>query len=203
MKIFLVRHAEADHLLENWNRKVSYNQFLEILYRWESVALTNNGRAYAKIISENLLGEFDMIYASPLPRTKETALILNQQNREIFYDDELKEIMTFPPKFLKNKSFTINFWINICILNSVFNGNLFKIIKEAKDLYNTFLTSGSNRLLVVSHSARIHSLIFYANLNSYLKVIKKDYKPCGISEVEFCLNSSPDKAKSKILNANE
>jgi len=203
MKIYLIRHAEAEHLKENWLKKVSYQEFVHLLLKWENVSLTDEGKIHAEKTADLLLGKYDIISCSPLLRTRQTADLLNQHKRQILFDDSLKEIIIYPPKFLINMKFSINSWIYICALKSLLSGEIFKLLKEAKEIYNTILTSGSNNILIVSHSARIRTLILYAHLNSYLKVVKKDYHPCGISEVEFCLNCQLDKAKNKILNVND
>lgn len=203
MKIYLLRHAQAEHLLENWNKKVSYIDFMKILHRWENVSLTEKGKSNLKKIAESLSGHFDIVFSSPLKRTVETSNIVNIFNRQIYFEDDLKEIIIHPPTVLKNWKLSINQWIIICTIKSLFSGEFFKILRQARELFNLFVHSGSNSVLVISHSARIHSLLFYSLFNSLFVIIKKDVRPGAFSIVEFNLNTSKIKKENRIVNVNE
>jgi broad specificity phosphatase PhoE len=118
-----------------------------------------------------------------LPRTQQTAELLNINNKEIIYIDDLKEIITYPPKFFFLKRLPIIVWIYICIFSCLFDGNLFRVIKETKELYKTLL-SGKDDIIVVSHAMRIRSFIYYAYFCPSLRVRVKDFTPCGVTIVE-------------------
>ncbi len=200
MRIIFLRHGEAEHLLENWNVKISYHDFVDNLYRWEDVSLTTKGLAQCKKVADKLLGQYDVVYSSPLERTVQTSTMVNLSKRPVFYEEDLKEILIKPPIFLKNVKCSINVWIFFCIIKSLFDGSAIRIIKQIKELYHLFYISGEKNILVVSHSARIHALLFYAFFSSLWKIKKKDISPCGISIVEFCLEKEPVKQKSTLMN---
>lgn len=203
MKIYLLRHAQAEHLLENWNKKVSYFDFIKILHRWENVSLTEKGKSNLKKMAETLSGHFDVVFSSPLKRTVETSNIVNIFNRKVYFEEDLREIIVHPPKILKKWKLSINQWIIICVFKSLFTGEFFKILKQAKDLLDLFVHSGSNSVLVISHSARIHSVLFYTLFNTLYVIKKKDVRPGAFSIIEFSLNTSKIKKENRILNLNE
>ncbi|HPM01072.1 MAG: histidine phosphatase family protein [Candidatus Cloacimonetes bacterium] len=200
MKLLILRHGEAEHLLENWNKKISYQAFVDNIYRWEDVHLTEKGIRQCKKVAEKLIGQYDVIFSSPLERTKETTHYVNISNRTVHFEEELKEILITPPQFLKHFMFSINVWIFFCILKSLCDGSAFSIIRQIKELYHLFYMSGEKNILIVSHSARIHALLLYAVLSSLWKVKKKDISPCGLSIVEFSLEIEPLKQKKTIMN---
>ncbi len=194
MEIIILRHAEANHLLENWKQKVCYHKFNQLMAEWEDVPLTQKGLQQAEKTSDILEGNFDLIYSSPLKRAIDTARIVNKNNRNIILEDLLKEIRIHPPRIFRSFTFSINSWIILCTFFSFFNGNFSKYMKQARDLFDFFISTDSKRLLVVSHSARIHSMIMYVRFCSYLKLLSSHYKPCGISVVRF--NYCPQSHKS-------
>lgn len=82
LKIILVRHGETES-----NKKGAY-------LGWTDVQLNNNGLRRAHLARQKLKEtKVDMIFCSPLKRATETAQIINKNyNKEIIFDDALKEI---------------------------------------------------------------------------------------------------------------
>lgn len=202
MEILLLRHAEANHLLENWHQKVCYHKFNQLMQEWEDVPLTLKGEKQAEQTALLLNSNFDMIISSPLKRTIQTAKFVNQSNCKILFEDLLKEIRIHPPAIFKNMTFSINKWILICTFFSFFNGEFHKAMKQAKDLFDIFIASDCKRLLVVSHSARIQSLVFFARFCSYLQLVSHNFKPCGLSVIRFDLLTQSRKFSSQEVNPN-
>jgi len=181
MKIYLIRHAKADHLTENWSRgRISWDSFIEKMKTWNSVPLTDTGIAEAQTLKGSISFDFQCVYCSPLPRASQTANIINTNGAEIVILDDLKEIITDPPAWLSGCKFTILLWIYICIICGFFNGDIFREMRRAKEI-TSFLLTQNKDIVVVSHSMRIRSLVLYARLTSGIKVIKSDYHTCGMS----------------------
>ena len=183
MNIYFIRHGEADHLKEDWYRQfLTRKEFIIKMIEWENVNLTNTGHDQAIQLSKQLPRNYKLIMSSPLPRTKQTANILNIHNRVILFDNNLKEIVTSPPKFLKYLKLPIIIWIYICIIVSLFNGHTLKLISQCKDIYKNLLVHNDD-IIVVSHTMRIRTLIYYAKFCPKLKVLTKDFSTCGVSIV--------------------
>ncbi|HOE90990.1 MAG TPA: phosphoglycerate mutase family protein [Candidatus Cloacimonadota bacterium] len=199
MKIYILRHGEAEHLLEDWSLRISYNDFIESIYRWGDSELTENGVEQCKDVAKELEGKYSVVFSSPLERTKETAKIVNISKRPIYYEDNLQEITMKPPFFLKGIKLSTNMWIATCVIKSLYSFLFIKQLKEIRDLYRLFFMSGEKGILVVSHSARIHALLLYAVISKYWKLKSKNIKPCGVSLVEFTLEGEPIKQKGETV----
>lgn len=79
MRIYLVRHGQCDS-----NVKKIYN------YTYED--LNDAGIKQAEELSEQIKNlDYDVIISSPLLRAKHTAEIINVKNKDIIFDDRLRE----------------------------------------------------------------------------------------------------------------
>lgn len=193
MKIYFIRHGEATHLEEDWLKvRFSRKAFIKKMIEWEYVNLTKNGENQAKEIAKILPKSYKFIYTSPLPRTIQTTKILNIHHKPVFNIHGLKEIVTSPPRFLNIFSLPIWIWIYICIISSLFNGVIFKIINDTRDIYKCLLATESD-IVIVSHSMRIRAFVYLAYFLPSLQVASKDFSPCGISVV--CTKRVKEKIK--------
>lgn len=202
MEILILRHAQADHLLENWHTKITYSCFIQKLNTWQEAPLTAYGRQQASYLAEKTDGQFDCILSSPLPRAVETAQLMNLSNRRLVFEENLSEIHMIPPRICRHFKLSINKWIFICVIMSFFNGEAFRIYRQARDLYDEFMSIDCKKLLVVSHSARIHSLIYYARMNACYRVISANIRPCGISVVRFLMEPCFKKTTEQAVKTN-
>jgi len=183
MLIYLIRHAKADHLTENWSKgRIGRDSFIEKMSAWNSVPLTEDGITEAHTLSHSMPKSYQCMFCSPLPRAIQTAEIINIAQKKIIYLDDLKEIITSPPCFLAKMRFTILIWIYLCIIWGVFNGDVIRVIRMAKEIFKVLLEQNDD-ITVVSHSMRIRSLILYARFCPSLKILKTDYTTCGMSIV--------------------
>ena len=184
MKIYFVRHGEASHLEEDWYKvKISRKEYIKKMIEWEHVDLTEQGRAQAANAVQKLPNNYKYIYSSPLQRTRQTAELLNVFDKKIQCVHDLKEIVTTPPKIFMFNRLSIYTWIWICIIFSLLNGHVFRIIKKTRKLYKILLNKNED-MVVVSHAMRIRSFVFYAHFMPGLKVTAKDFSTCGVSVVE-------------------
>ena len=79
MKVYLVRYGEVNHNLYK-------------LYNREDEYLNETGIKQAEELREKIKNiEYDFIISSPLSRARQTADIINVDNKNIVIDDRLKE----------------------------------------------------------------------------------------------------------------
>lgn len=81
MRVLLIRHGQTD-----WNKT-------KILQGTKDIPLNEDGLAQAEIAYNALLNEdIDVVYCSPLTRTRQTAeVVLSGRNIPIIYDDRIVE----------------------------------------------------------------------------------------------------------------
>ena len=86
MKLYLARHTQT-----NYNEQKLCNADSSV-----DVHLTDFGRQQAQNLAEQLKdADYEVIYVSELPRTRETAEIINQcHSKEIFVDERLNDNRT-------------------------------------------------------------------------------------------------------------
>jgi len=183
MNIFLIRHAQAEHLQEDWKKvKITRGEFIEKMHQWEAVELTEEGINQAYHLANSLGVNYKCIISSPLPRSFKTAEIVNIKQKKVITLEHLKEIITAPPQFLKGFRFSILTWIYICIICGFFSGEVWRVLRISKQIFKELLEQQED-IIIVSHSMRIRSLVLYARFCHYLRVIKTDYSTCGVSIV--------------------
>jgi len=183
MNIFLIRHAQAEHLEEDWKKvKITRNDFINKMFEWEAVELTEEGINQAYKLANSLPVSYKCIFTSPLPRSIQTAEIINIKQKKVIYLEDIKEIITSPPLFLKGFRFSILTWIYICIICGFFSGEVWRVFRTAKQIYKELLEQQED-ILVVSHSMRIRSLVLFASFCHDLRVVKRDFATCGVSIV--------------------
>lgn len=98
--IYLVRHGETD-----WNKD-------KVMQGQTDIPLNDNGIAQAKLVGEKLKGiNFDVVFCSPLIRTKQTLENLGIKCDNIKFDERLKERNYGEFEKTKKNSFDYNeFW---------------------------------------------------------------------------------------------
>ena len=79
MKIFLVRHGQCDSNVKQ-------------IYNYVNEDLNEKGIEQAKELSKQISDvDYDIVISSPLIRAKHTAQIINVKNKDIIYDERLRE----------------------------------------------------------------------------------------------------------------
>ena len=79
MKVFLVRHGQTDTNINN-------------LYNFRGEDINQEGIQQAKVLREKIKHmDFDIIYCSPLLRSRHNSEIINSKNKEMIIDDRLEE----------------------------------------------------------------------------------------------------------------
>jgi hypothetical protein len=95
----------------------------------------------------------------------------------------LAEIAIPPPYFPKWIKFSIRTWINLCVFKALYTFSIVKYIKEAKAIMKE-VGQKEGDALIVSHQARIITLLIYCTLSSKWKVLQTNLKPAGLCIVE-------------------
>ncbi len=183
MKVYLLRHGESEHLLDNWKRPVTGKEFITLMKKWQDSHLTPNGEKEIFSRIETLKDKYDLIFCSPLSRTVQSAIIVNCEQKIIEKLPILQEIYISPPLCFLNLKFSIRTWMFLCAIKSIFTGQMFSFILEAKKLFKKLALSRQN-ILLISHEARILSILAYAKLSPFWMVNKINFKPAGISIIE-------------------
>lgn len=186
MIIYILRHGFADHLLENYNRKVNFDEFCTLLDEWIEVHLTNEGKD--DVINKGLVlkGTFRHIYYSPLRRTKQTAKAICHDGCDVITSiaiEELEEIYILPPKLNNKWKIKIKYWITLCVAKSIFSLKVFSYIKTARKIMRR-VEENKEDSLVISHQARILTILVYCFFSRKWKINKIDVNPAGVSVVE-------------------
>lgn len=152
MKIYLVRHGQC-------------NSNLNKVYNSDDEDLNEVGVEEAKNLSEKLKDvKIDIIYSSPLLRAKHTADLINVRNKEIIYDDRLKERN---PGDLSGKSFDFTnreeYWNYYSIIKYGTEEGILELFDRVKDFLDELKVSKYDNVLIVAHSGV--SKAFYAYFN--------------------------------------
>lgn len=180
MRVYLLRHGDSDHLLENWKEKVSRNKFIQTQIRWRKSQLTEKGIYQAAAASKRIYGLSNFILYSPLDRTRQTMQIVNTENLPTQPCPLLKEIYVAPPKFFASTRLSIWAWITLAFIKMITTHKYKDILFQAHLILECAYQKKEN-VLLVSHKARIESIIQYAQKSKNWKVLQKEFLPCGLS----------------------
>ena len=156
MKLYVIRHGLTDA-----NAQKLYNGLLDEDINKKGIEQAEETR---KIMSDK---EYDLIYCSPMLRTKHTCQIINDKNKPVIYDDRLKErtLGDLDGKsleaegFSRKKFFDYNYkssdekFEDLPTLFARVHGFLDEIIKNNKD----------KNILIVAHGGILRAIYFYFN----------------------------------------
>ncbi len=188
MQIQIIRHGTASHLLEDYNRKLTYTEFVDLLYNWIPSPLTSVGKEEILSRAEDIkTAEYYHIYYSPLKRTKQSAkpFFRNPNVINTHEMQALEEIIIHPPFVPKFIKLSIRFWIILCIIKSIFNLSLIRYLGKAKTILREIeSTSASLNSLIISHQARIITILIYCFFSTKWKITEINIKPAGLSIIK-------------------
>lgn len=184
MIFYLQRHGLATHLVEDYDKKVTREIFIQTTKEWKNAKLTNLGKNQVVDKQSQLEEKVDLIVYSPLFRAKQTAELMNTEGVRMQANSMLEEILSAPPRFFFGLRLKIRVWIMICVLDSLLTFKIFKYLKEARTIFNTYRDHDKN-ILFVSHQARIITMLIYCFFSKDMSVKKIDTKPSGISIIRL------------------
>lgn len=154
MKLYVLRHGQTEGNVKG------------VMSGHQEVYLTEEGKEEARRVSEILPSKhIDLIIASPLIRTRQTAEIASNGNIPIIYDDRLKS--RNHGEFAGMKRFDVN-------LEEYWNYNLNKQYKEAESVQDVYKRTiemielvktkySDKTVLFVTHSGICRMIYYYFN----------------------------------------
>lgn len=174
MKIYLVRHGQVPH-----NASQHYNE--------QDEDLTNIGIEQALKLKEKIKDiDFDIIFSSPLIRTKHTAKIITDDNKNIVYDDRLKERgcgnLSGQPLEITNRIEYWNYYTNIQYGTSeniqIFFKRVYEFLDELKE-------KNYKKVLIIGHSGISKAFNGYFEGIQDGKFLDRGLKNCEIKTYEL------------------
>lgn len=173
MRIYIVRHGQVPH-----NALHKYNTTDE--------DLTEYGISQAVELSKKIKNKhFDIIISSPLIRAKHTAEII-ANNREIFYDDRIKErscgSLSGQPLEVTNREEYWNYYTSIQYGTSE---NIQEFFKRVYNFLDELKTKDYKSVLIVAHSGVSKAFNGYFNGIQDGKFLNRGLKNCEIKEYEL------------------
>ena len=133
MEVVLLRHAEST---ANINPSEC---------RRRNVPLSPHGEQQAA----NLSGDFDIVFCSPLRRTRQTLDLSGIRYRELIIASEVREIIDFPSNLLTDEEVDDNYYENYDSITD----RCTRFFERLQSIYEP-----GRRILVVSHGMFLHQL---------------------------------------------
>lgn len=174
MKIYLVRHGEVLH-----NKLKQYNN--------QDEDLTEFGIEQAKSLREMIKNiNYDIVISSPLIRAKHTADIINIRNKEMFFDDRLKER---DPGNLSGKFlYTTNrdeYWNYNTDIKYGTSEDIKEFFERVYNFLDELKTKNYESALIVAHSGVSKVFNGYFNGIGDGMFLNKGLKNCEIKEYDL------------------
>lgn len=157
MNLYVIRHGQVD------------NNFNHVIASFTEVDLNSIGISQAKEASKKMLDiDYDVVFCSPQKRTKSTMKIVNVKNKNVIYDDRLKERNA--GKLEGKNAIEVNLDNYWNIYSKKIYGkaetlnNLFKRVNEfIEDLKNKEEYKKYENVLVVTHDGVCRTIHCYFN----------------------------------------
>ena len=152
MKIYLVRHGHCESNVKQ-------------IYNYVNEDLNEKGIEQAKELSKQINDiDYDIVISSPLIRAKHTAEIINVKNKQIIYDERLKER---EHGSLEGQSVEVtdreDYWNYFTDQKYGTEESIPHLFERVKDFLDELKKKGYNNVLIVAHSGV--SKAFYAYFN--------------------------------------
>jgi probable phosphoglycerate mutase len=173
MKLFIARHGDTVHIQKG------------LVMGWVGSELTATGKKQAEILSQKLRDKkIDMIFASDLGRTRQTAeIIAANLNAPIIFDWLLRERNN---GILENKPNDNLDWTKLNIENAKNANRRIEPISNIKKRAEAFINSLDllpvpvNNILIISHNGLINNLLLVLDSNH-------KYRSISHTEVIECI----------------
>lgn len=152
MKIYLVRHGQCDSNVKQ-------------IYNYVNEDLNEKGIEQAKELSKQINNiDYDIVISSPLIRAKHTAEIINVKNKQIIYDERLRER---EHGSLEGQSVEVtdreDYWNYFADKKYGTEESIPRLFSRVNDFLDELKTKEYNSVLIVAHSGV--SKAFYAYFN--------------------------------------
>ena len=174
MKIYLVRHGQVPH-----NASHQYNT--------KDEDLTDVGIKQALEVKEKIKDiDFDIIYCSPLIRAKHTAEIITDNNKNIIFDDRLKErscgSLSGQPLKVTNR---IEYWNYYTDIQYGTSENIQEFFKRVYNFLDELKDKEYKKVLIIGHSGISKAFNGYFEGIQDGKFLDRGLKNCEIKEYEL------------------
>ena len=174
MKIYLVRHGQVNHNL--------YKK-----YSTEDEDLNETGINQALVLREKIKNlDFDIIISSPLIRATHTAKIININNKEIIFDDRIKERN---PGSLNGQSISVTnreeYWFYYSNVQYGTSENIQEFFKRVYSFLDELKSKDYKKVLIVAHSGVSKAFSGYFEGIKDGKFLNRGLKNCEMKEYEL------------------
>ena len=174
MKVYLVRHGEVNHNLYK-------------LYNREDEYLNETGIKQAEELREKIKNiKYDFIISSPLSRARQTADIINVDNKNIVIDDRLKErdpgSLSGQPLEVTNRE---EYWNYYATIQYGTSENIKEFFNRVYNFLDELKTKDYKNVLIVAHSGVSKAFSGYFNGINNGKFLNRGLKYCQIKEYEL------------------
>ena len=159
---------------------------MKILDKWNRSTLTPRGKEEITEQAAALRNMYTYIFYSPLKRTEQTARAFLKNpgdNIESMAIPQLTEIYISPPRIPGRIKLKIKTWVFLCLLKSFYTLSIIRYFHQARQIIH-LVKKVNDDLLIISHQARIFSIIVYAFLSPRWRVIRTDFNPAGVCIIE-------------------
>ena len=174
MKVYIVRHGETRN-----NALKLYNSYDD--------DLNDTGIEQAKNLRDKIVSiDFDIIFSSPLIRTRHTTDIININNKNVIFDDRLKErnIGNFASKSLD----TVNrdeYWNYNTSIQYGTSENIKLFFNRVYSFLDDLKLKNYESVLIVAHSGVSKAFSAYFEGIEDGMFLKRGLKNCEIKEYEL------------------
>lgn len=177
MNLYVIRHGEIE------------NNANHIIASFTEVDLNSTGVNQAKDASKELLGiDYDIVFCSPQKRTKSTMKIVNVKNKDVIFDNRLKERNAGTLEGRKTEEIDLDSYWNY--YNPLECENAESIKELFKRVYNFLDELKKNKIydniLIVTHDGVCRTIHCYFNgipENGNIRLYK--YRNCEIRKYSF------------------
>ena len=174
MRVYLVRHGEVNHNLYK-------------LYNREDEYLNETGIKQAEELREKIKNiKYDFIISSPLSRARQTADIINVDNKNIVIDDRLKErdpgSLSGQPLEVTNRE---EYWNYYATIQYGTSENIKEFFNRVYNFLDELKTKDYKNVLIVAHSGVSKAFSGYFNGIDNGKFLNRGLKNCQIKEYEL------------------
>ena len=174
MKIYIVRHGQVSH-----NALKQYNS--------KDEDLNKEGVKEAEELKDKIKDmNFDVIISSPLIRAKHTANIINVNNKEVLFDNRLKERdcgnLSGNPLEVTNRE---EYWNYNTTIQYGTSESIKLFFKRVYNFLDELKTKEYNYVLIVAHSGVSKAFRGYFDGIKDGKFLNRGLKNCEIKEYEL------------------
>ncbi len=184
MLVYILRHGHSEHLAAGFRQRVNTRGLAQSIGRWKGANLTHLGKEQAGRAGELLRGSVSAVWSSPLPRAAQTAKLVAGDMMPVQTKPLLCEIHEQPwpgPRRLRLREST---WFVAAFFCVMLDGRWRRLCREAREVLSA-ASAEQHPVLLVTHKARLLSLLVYARLHPRWRVLRTDTNPCGISVLEW------------------